>query len=85
VSAPDSGLRLVGVPDGSFVADAELVTATCAAPGKDRPAILALHPRAKAVCFCALAIIRLKRSFWHWIFTSGANYRERRPAELDSV
>ncbi len=54
-----------GVSDGSFVADRQLVAAASAPPGEHRPAILALHARAKTMRLGALAVVRLKCSLWH--------------------
>jgi len=61
---PPDGL-LLGVTDGSLVADREL-PATFGPPARQHGlAILGFHARPEPVGFGPFAIVRLKRSFWH--------------------
>ena len=62
---PEEGLAGLGSPDGSFVADRQLVAAARAAPRQHRPAILGFHALAEPVRFGALSIVRLKCAFRH--------------------
>jgi len=55
----------MGGPDGSLVADGQRVTALRPAAAENGPPILGLHAGAESVGFGALAIVGLKRSFWH--------------------
>jgi hypothetical protein len=49
-----------------LVTDSQLLAALRPAAGKNGTAVLGFHPRAEAVCFCAVAIIRLKGTFRHF-------------------
>ena len=50
-----------------FGTDGQLLTATSPATRENRSAILGFHASEKAVRFGAVAIIRLKSTFWHLI------------------
>jgi len=65
-----SGLAsgLLGVTNGSFVTDGQLVAATSAAARQHSLPILGLHSRSEPVGLRPLAIIRLKCTFWHFNF-----------------
>ncbi len=58
-------MGLLCVADHSLVADRELVTSFGATAGEYGPAVLRLHSFAEAVRLCTVAVIRLKRTFWH--------------------
>ena len=73
----DRGNELMGVPDSSFVADREFMTAPGAAAREHGAAILGFHPGPESVGFRALAIIRLKCTFRHWL----SSWRTTRLAE----
>ena len=64
------GPDLMGVPDSSFVADGQLVAALGATARQHGAAILRFHPGPESVGLCALAIIRLKCTFRHWLSSS---------------
>jgi hypothetical protein len=51
--------------NSTLVADGQLVAALGAAAGQDGASILCFHTLTKSVSFGALAIVGLKRSFWH--------------------
>ena len=61
---------LMGVPDSSFVADGQFVAALGAAARQHGAAILRFHPGPESVSLRALAIIRLKCTFRHWLSSS---------------
>ena len=63
---------LMGVPDGSFVAHRQLVTAPRAAARQHGAAIFRFHPGPESVSLRALAIIRLKCTFRHGLSLLGA-------------
>jgi hypothetical protein len=58
---------LMGVPDSSFVADRQLMAAPCAAAREHGAAILRFHAGPESMGLRALAIIRLKCTFRHWL------------------
>jgi hypothetical protein len=60
-------LAELGVSNVAFVAYGKLVAAFGPPPGKDGPAILGFHALAEAVSLGPLPIIRLKRTFWHFV------------------
>ncbi len=59
---------LVGVSDGSLIADRQLMTAAGATPGEHRASILGFHALTEPMRFRALAIIGLKCTFRHLRF-----------------
>lgn len=61
----DRGNVLMGVPDGSLVADRQLMAAPSATARQHGAAILRFHPGPESVSLRALAIIRLKCTFRH--------------------
>ena len=63
-SLPQIVARL-GVPDRSFVAYRQLVTAFRAAPRQNCPTILARHTSTETMRLCPFAVIGLKCTFWH--------------------
>jgi len=64
--------NLVGVPDGSLVADREFVAALGAAPRQHGSAVLGAHAYPEPVCLCPFTVVGLKCAFWHWLsFTTG--------------
>ena len=58
---------LMGVPDSPFVADREFMAAPCAAARQHGAAIFRFHARPEPMGLGALAIIRLKCTFRHWL------------------
>ena len=56
---------LLGVADGSFIADCELVTALSPATRQDGAPVLCFHALTEPMNLGSLAIVRLKRTFWH--------------------
>ena len=59
-----------------LVTDSQLLAAGRPTAGKNGTAVLGFHPRAEAMCFSAVAIIRLKGTFRHCIPTSSIGYRD---------
>jgi hypothetical protein len=59
-----SGIQRWALPLGT---DGEFLAAAGAAPGKNGPAVLGLHARAEPVRFGAMAVVRLKSTFRHFI------------------
>lgn len=72
---------LMGRPDCSFVADRQLVAALCAAARQHGAAILGFHPGPESMSLRALAIIRLKCTFRHWL-SSFAHHAAREGAPV---
>ena len=62
-----SGLDRVGGANGSFIAHRQLVTAARPPACQHGPPVTGLHTLPEAVRFGALAIIRLKCSFRHFL------------------
>ena len=59
-----------------LVTNSQLLAAGRPTAGKNGTAVLGFHPRAEAMCFSAVAIIRLKGTFRHCIPTSSIGYRD---------
>jgi hypothetical protein len=59
----------MGSPDGSFVANRQLVAALRAAAGQHGAAIFRFHTGPESMFLRALAIIRLKCTFRHDLFS----------------
>lgn len=67
-SALDSRICLgdsFGVADVALVAHRQLVTTLGTATGEDIPTVLCFHALTEAVGLGPLAVVRLKRTFWH--------------------
>lgn len=67
-----------GGADCALITDGELVAALRTAAGKNLAAILGLHALAKTMCLRALAVIRLKRTFWHLLSLRLQLFKARR-------
>ena len=63
--------NLVGVPQGSFVANREFMAALGAAPREHGPPVLGTHAYPKSMRFCPFAVVWLKCAFWHSILRPG--------------
>src|SRR5260370_44138 len=59
--------NLVGVPQGSFVANREFMAALGAAPREHGPPVLGAHAYPKSVGLGPFAVVWLKCAFWHWL------------------
>jgi len=70
--------NLVGVPDGSLVADRKLVAAFRAPSCEYRASILGAHANPESVCFGPFAVIGLKCTFRHLISSARASHPKRR-------
>jgi len=70
--------KLVGVPDGSLVANGEFMAALGAPPGKDGTAIFRGHTYAESMCLCPFAVVWLKGAFWHFEFLGPGKHPKRR-------
>ena len=68
---------LVGVPDGSLVANREFMAALGAAPRQHGPPVFGAHTHQKSVGLGPFPIIWLKCPFWHVILTPGADPKRR--------
>src|SRR5688572_21013243 len=55
------------VADVAFVADRKLMAALSAPASEHRATVLCFHALAETVSFGPLPIIRLKRTFWHFV------------------
>jgi len=62
--AEEPGLG-VGVADGAFVTDGQLMAATGAAASENGTTVLGFHAGAEAMLLRALVVVRLKCSFRH--------------------
>jgi hypothetical protein len=56
----------MGLAHGTLVAHGELVAALSAAARQNGAAIGGFHTLAEAMGFRAMAIVRLKSTFWHY-------------------
>jgi hypothetical protein len=70
--------KLVGVSDGSLVANGEFVATLGSAPGKHGAAIFRGHSYAESMCLCPFAVIWLKGAFWHFEFLGPGKHPKRR-------
>jgi two-component system, chemotaxis family, response regulator Rcp1 len=70
--------KLVGVPDGSLVANGEFVAALGPAPGKYGAAIFRGHTYAESMCLCPFTVVWLKGAFWHFEFLGPGKHPKRR-------
>jgi hypothetical protein len=68
---------LMGVPDSSFVADRQFMSAPSAAARQHGAAILRFHPGPESMSLRALAIIGLKCTFRHGLSSLAPNSRIR--------
>ena len=67
-SGSKSGTNVCGylqAADSAFVTYRQLVTPFSATASQDGTAVCGLHADAEAVSFGAVAVVRLKRTFWH--------------------
>jgi len=78
IRAPFGKPKLVGVPDGSLVADGELMAALGSAPGQHGAAILRGHAYEKSMCLGPFAVVWLKGAFWHFEFLGPGKHPKRR-------
>jgi hypothetical protein len=53
------------VANSALVTYGELVAALCAPASQHSPAVRSFHPHPEPVSLGAMAIVRLKRTFWH--------------------
>src|SRR5580704_9238538 len=60
--------KLIGVPEGSLVADRKFVAALGAAPSDHSAPVLGGHAYQEPVRLCPFAVVRLKCAFWHMNF-----------------
>jgi hypothetical protein len=67
--------KLVGVPDGSLVANGEFVAAFGPAPGEHVAPIFGGHAYAESMCLCPFAVVWLKGAFWHFGSSARASTR----------
>jgi hypothetical protein len=77
--------KLVGVPNGSLVADGELMAALGSAPGKHGAAIFGGHSYAESMCLCPFAVVWLKGAFWHFEFLGPGKHPKRRKLLIPSI
>ena len=61
---------LLRAANGSFVADGQLMAALRTAARQHGPPVRGLHAHPKAVGLRPVAVVRLKRTFWHLIPSS---------------
>ncbi len=78
IRAPFGKPKLVGVSDGSLVANGEFVAALGSPAGQHGAAILRGHSYEKSMCLCPFAVIWLKGAFWHFEFLGPGKHPKRR-------
>ena len=61
------GLTQLGVAHRTLIADGQLMAAPCTTAGENGAAVFCFHTGAKAMSLGPLAVVRLKRTFWHLV------------------
>jgi hypothetical protein len=65
VTAEQECLELLGVTNGSLVANRQFVATLCTAASKHGTSVSRFHAHTKPVSLGTLSIVRLKCTFWH--------------------
>jgi hypothetical protein len=69
--------RLIGIPNGSLVANREFVAAFGSPPRQHSASIFGAHAHQEPVSLCPFAVVRLKCTFWHLISSARASDPKR--------